>query len=123
MVGCATSALERHIIHAERVLFFLVDKPRGELWLHTSQSESMRLRVGPQGGVVGLCAESKKPQSWAVSGGDGGWGWANVGGTLEGCQSRQRRRVSMGPSRGSGETADSGAEGLGGTVTGSGEAD
>ncbi|GIM17068.1 hypothetical protein Vretimale_19613 [Volvox reticuliferus] len=65
MVVCATAALERHIIHAERVLFFLVDKPRGELWLHTHQAEPVRLRIGQQGGVVGLCAESKKPQSWA----------------------------------------------------------
>ncbi|GIL46509.1 hypothetical protein Vafri_3502 [Volvox africanus] len=65
MVICATAALERHIIHAERVLFFLVDKPRGELWLHTHQAEPVRLRIGQQGGVVGLCAETKKPQSWA----------------------------------------------------------
>ncbi|EFJ40838.1 hypothetical protein VOLCADRAFT_99277 [Volvox carteri f. nagariensis] len=65
MVVCATAALERHIIHAERVLFFLVDKPRGELWLHTHQAEAVRLRVGQQGGVVGMCAESRKPQSWA----------------------------------------------------------
>ncbi|GLC43173.1 hypothetical protein PLESTB_000855000 [Pleodorina starrii] len=66
MVSIATAALERHVIHAERVLFFLVDKPRGEMWLHTSPGEPpMRLRVGEQGGVVGACAESLKPMSWA----------------------------------------------------------
>ncbi|KXZ43213.1 hypothetical protein GPECTOR_97g751 [Gonium pectorale] len=65
MVVCATAALERHIIHADRVFFFLVDAPRGELWLHTHQAEPVRLRVGDNGGVVGRCAESKKPQSWA----------------------------------------------------------
>lgn len=37
MVSLATSALERDIIHAERTFFFLVDGPRGELWLHSDK--------------------------------------------------------------------------------------
>ncbi|KAG2484698.1 hypothetical protein HYH03_016527 [Edaphochlamys debaryana] len=64
MVVVATAALEQRIILAERAMFFLVDAPRGELWLHTHQAEPVRLRMGAAGGVVGICAETKKPQSW-----------------------------------------------------------
>ncbi|KAG2427309.1 hypothetical protein HXX76_012504 [Chlamydomonas incerta] len=65
MVVLATAALEKHIIHGERVFFFLVDGPRGELWLHTHQAEALRLKMGEAlGGIVGACAASKKAQSW-----------------------------------------------------------
>ncbi|PNW74351.1 hypothetical protein CHLRE_13g605100v5 [Chlamydomonas reinhardtii] len=65
MVLLATSALEKHIIHAERVFFFLVDGPRGELWLHTHQAEAVRIKMGEaRGGIVGACAASKKAKSW-----------------------------------------------------------
>ncbi|KAG2432321.1 hypothetical protein HYH02_013041 [Chlamydomonas schloesseri] len=66
MVPLATAALEQHIIHAERCFFFLVDAPRGELWLHTHQAEALRLKMcEAHGGIVGACAASKKPRSWA----------------------------------------------------------
>jgi hypothetical protein len=37
MVPLAVASLEQHVIHAERAFFFLLDGPRGELWLHTSR--------------------------------------------------------------------------------------
>ncbi len=56
MVSLATSALERDIIHAERTFFFLVDGPRGELWLHSDKVGALEaggLGVGEKTGCLG----------------------------------------------------------------------